>query len=154
MYTRTISFDSNVDVAALPNHLADCLRGVDARAVEITGDRVTFTGGAFRLVSNWNVLFPFGFGDLTINSATREVRYRLSFRQLMIGAAASVGLMGIFIVSMSFAPSLWESMAVLLVMWTWLVGGNLAIGISRFQTFMSNAIATAPKRASKSNPTG
>src|SRR5713226_3498439 len=97
MYTRTVNFDGDVDLATLPAHLANCLRRLDAREVEVDQNRVSFTGGMFRFVSNWNVLVPFGFGDLTVDSSARHIRYRLSFRQLVIFATAGVGIMAGFI---------------------------------------------------------
>jgi len=84
MHTGDVSFDDEVDLLVLPTHLAACLRDVKARAVEIEGNHIAFTGGMFRLVSNWNVLVPFGYGDLTVDASTRQVHYRLSSRQLVI----------------------------------------------------------------------
>src|SRR5580693_8994219 len=88
MYTRTLNFGDEVNAAALPTYLADCLRGVEARGVVIEANRVLFRGGVFRLVGNWNVLCPFGFGDLAVDANLRQIRYRLSFRQLMLVATA------------------------------------------------------------------
>ena len=61
--------DQGVDSDSLRAHLARCLRSVDASKVDIIGNRVTFTAGIFRLVSNWNILVGFGSGDLTVDSA-------------------------------------------------------------------------------------
>jgi hypothetical protein len=38
---------------------------------------------------------------------------------------------------------------VLPFMWLWLVGGNLAIGIPRFKSFVTRAVATAPRKAAR-----
>jgi hypothetical protein len=74
-----VHFDRDTDASLLPEHLASCLRGIYANSVEVRDTRVTFTGGLFRFVTNWNVLIPFGEGDLTVDSDTGEVRYRVSF---------------------------------------------------------------------------
>src|SRR3981081_3196990 len=93
MYTRTIGFDGDVDPAMLPAHIADGLRQLDAHAVEVNLNRVSFTGGILRLVNNWNVLVPFGFGELTVDSDARHIRYRVRFRQLIIVATVMLGTM-------------------------------------------------------------
>lgn len=143
--TQTVSFDQEVDSASLPEHLALCLRSVDADTVEVMGNRVTFTGGMFRLVWNWNVLVPFGSGDLTVDSDTCEVRYTLSFRQLVLVATAMTAVMAAFVLALS---GLREALGVafaLPLMWFFVVFGNLALGFARFQSFVSRAIATAPR---------
>jgi hypothetical protein len=73
MHTGDLPFDHGVDLTVLPTHLANCLRDVKARAIEIEGSHVAFTGGMFRLVSNWNVLVPFGYGDLTVDLTNRQI---------------------------------------------------------------------------------
>ena len=145
MYSRTVYFDVNIDLIALPAHLADCLRRLDARAVEVVKNRVSFTGGFFRLVNNWNVLVPFGFGDLTIDSNARHITYRLSFRQLVIYATVGVAIIAGFILYASYASPSWGAVLLIPGMWIWLVGGNLFIGIRRFENFLRRAIATAPR---------
>jgi len=78
--TGTVDFDHEIDSSLLPAHLAGCLRDVDANAVQVRDNRVTFRGGFFRLVTNWNVLVSFRFGDLAVDSDTCEVRHCLSCR--------------------------------------------------------------------------
>ena len=62
MHTGIVDFDFEVDSAALPEHLAECLRSVKADEVEVNSNRVSFRGGAFRFMVRGNVLEPFGFG--------------------------------------------------------------------------------------------
>jgi len=142
MYTRVISFAGDVDVAMLPAHIADGLRHLDARAVEVNQNHVSFTGGIFRSVGNWNVLVPFGFGELAVDSDARHVRYRVSFRQLVIGATVMVGIMGGFIWYESHS---WQGLLFAGIGWMWIVGGNFALGISRFESFLRRVIVTAPR---------
>jgi len=142
MYTRAIGFNGDVDAAMLPAHIADGLRRMDARAVEVNENHVSFTGGIFRLVGNWNVLVPFGFGDLTVDSDAHHIRYRVSFRQLVIGTTVIVGIMGGFI---WYESRSWQGLLFIAVGWMWIVGGNCALGISRFESFLRRVIATAPR---------
>jgi hypothetical protein len=87
-----LDFGPEIDPSLLPARLAKCLRSVDADAVEITNNSVTFEGGVFRFVTNWNVLVPFGFGDVIVDSEARAVAYGLGYRQLVILYAIMVGL--------------------------------------------------------------
>lgn len=136
----TLSFDAEIDPAALPNHLANCLWSVKASTVEIQGNRVVFTRRMFRFVSNWNVLVPFEAGDLMVDADSRQVHYRVSIRELVLLGTGMVGLMTVvFLASPSHPPLL-----LMALMWLWLVGANLAIGIFRFKRFVGRALGTAP----------
>jgi hypothetical protein len=73
--TGTFEFDDGVDKAALLAHLAEQLRKLDARAIRISRDAVSFRGGFFRGVNNWNILIPFGHGELIVDNAKPEVYY-------------------------------------------------------------------------------
>jgi hypothetical protein len=141
--TGTLSFGAEIDSAALPAHLADSLRDADASTVEIQGNRVTFTCQMFRFVSNWNVLAPFDSGDLTVDADARQVRFRVNIRRLVLFGTAMVGVMTAFIL---MSP-VWQPLLLMPFMWLWLVGGNVAIGIHRFERFVGRAIAsTSPSR--------
>ncbi len=149
--TGSVPLDHEVDSTSLPAHLAHCLHRVNASTVEIIGNRVTFTAGILRLVSNWNILVPFGSGDLIVDSDACKVRYTLNCWQLIVVAtvmmvfAAAVLLAS---VTDSGGKTLWL-LLVVPFMWLWLVGGNLAIGIPRFKSFVGRAVATAPRRAAR-----
>jgi len=144
--TGSLPFDNDVDPTALLNHLADCLWKVAASTVEIQGNRVAFTRRMFRLVSNWNVLVPFERGDLTVDVDTREVRYCVSIRELVLFGTGLVGLLTVLLLASRPPQPLWA----LPIMWLWLVGGNLSIGIFRFKRFVARAIRTAPHGAPNS----
>jgi hypothetical protein len=149
--TGAVPLDQGVDSDSLPAHLARCLRSVDASTVEIIGSRVTFTAGIFRLVSNWNILVGFGSGDLTVDSDACKVRYTLNCWQLVIVATVMI-VFGAVILLASVSDSGGKTLSLLPVlpfMWLWLVGGNLAIGIPRFKSFVTRAVATAPRKAAR-----
>jgi len=143
-YTGALEFDDGVDTAALITHLADHLRKLDGRDIKISRASVSFRGGLFRGVNNWNILVPFGYGELIADETTHEVRYRLSFRQLICAATALLGLA--FVIGWSAAK--FEPVVPLVVgfAWLWLVGGNLMLGIPRFQRFLQDAIDSLPVR--------
>lgn len=142
MYTRTLHFGDEVNAAALLTYLADCLRSAEARGVVIEANRVLFRGGVFRLVSNWNVLCPFGFGDLTVDANLRQIRYRLSFRQLWLVAAALTLFIAVF---GSIETRSWRVLAAIPFFLLWLFGANLAVGLGRFKSFLQHAVEQAPR---------
>jgi hypothetical protein len=141
MYTRVLNIGNEVDSAALPLHLADCLRGVHARDVTTEANQVRFTGGIFRFVNSSNILVPFGYGDVTIDANRRLVQYRLSFRQLMIVVLAVTLLVPI---SAAIESRDYGFLPAIPLFWLFLVGANLAIGLGRFESFLQRAIETAP----------
>jgi hypothetical protein len=112
--------------------------------VLIDGGRISFTGGVFRLVSNWNVLVPFGRGVLEVNPAAGVVRYRLDTRQLMTIASVFIAL-AITTCWIDTGTPVVLVMAPLL--WLLVVGGILGIGLSRFSDFLRHSLDTAPRRA-------
>lgn len=93
MHKGRLKFDENVDSAALAAHLVDSVRRADARNIKIDQNRVSFTAGIFHLLSYSSFLVQIGFGDLTVGSAARQIEYRLSFRQLLLGATISAGFL-------------------------------------------------------------
>lgn len=137
--TGALRFDQEVDSAALPEHLAGCLRSAKASTVETTGSYVKFTAGIFRLVGNWNVLVPFGSGSLSVDPATHMVRYDLNCSQMLVLVTLMTAVMGRFMWT-SGAP-LW----LLPLPWLWIVGVNLAVGIPRFRGFLKRALEHAPR---------
>jgi hypothetical protein len=143
MYKKTLSIDSAVDLSRLPTHLAMCLQQIKARTVEVNHNHVSFTGGLFGFERNrWDILIPFGFGGLTVESETRQLTYRLSFRQLFVAGTIMVGILTGFTY---FAWHSWAGLLAAPVWWIWLVGGNVLIGLPRFEKFVSSAIETAPR---------
>jgi hypothetical protein len=146
--TGAVDFDCEIDPSLLPAQLASCLRSVGADAVQVMDKGVTFRGGMFRFVTNWNVLAAFGFGDLKVDSEAREVRYCLSYRQLVIFTVVMAGVTAATILilgslqGMSLSPSLLALPPLLLVV----VFINLAWRTYDFERFLRRSIATAPHK--------
>jgi hypothetical protein len=141
-YTRTVEFESEVDAAHLPAQLAESLRRVKANNVTVQGNCVTFKAGGFRWVTNWNVLVPFGFGDLSVDAEQRCVRYRQSLRQMGIAVAVQTIFLGVMAAKAGLDLFLLAPLA-----WAILMGANLAIALPRFQFFLRRTIQRAPRRA-------
>lgn len=143
MLTGTVQFADDVDTELLAEHLAHCLREVRAAHVRVNGRSVTFTGGIFRMVMNWNVLVPFTFGRLEIDPVERRIRYRLTITQLLVGATLCIVGMGLFILSIPMSDAGWLPWVGLPFMWLWVVGGNLLFGLPQFDGFLRRSVATA-----------
>jgi hypothetical protein len=149
-YDGVFDFDEGVNKADLLAHLASRFQKVNAGDIQISRDSVSFRGGFFRGVGSWNVLIPFGRGELIVDDIIHEVHYRLSLRQLIFSASAMVGLR---------ACSAWFdtdghnpfTLFAFAGGWVGLVGGNLAIGIPRFQRFLREAIDALPVQIGVSN---
>jgi hypothetical protein len=140
-YRGSVPVVPDVDSARLPEHLAARLRDVRAYGVQIEGTRIRFKGGIFRLVTNWNVLVPFGAGELTVEPARNEIRYALSFRQLVIGVTLPIAAL----VAVTMKETVRPPVAFLVFAWLWLVVGNVLIGIERFTRFLRDALQSAPR---------
>jgi hypothetical protein len=137
----TLWFDADIDSSALLPLLAEALQNADATTVESCGNCVMFTRRAFRMVSNWNVLVPFESGNLTVDTDARQVHYRVSIRQLVLLGTAIVAVM----TTVLLIARVWPPLLFMPIMWLWVVAGNVAIGIVRFESFIGRAIATAPR---------
>jgi hypothetical protein len=145
--TKSVRFDWAIDAAALPEHLASRLRGVRAEAVRVSGNRVTFRAGIFRIVSNWNLLVPFGSGDFAVDSENYEIRYTLSCRQLVLGVTLILA-MGAICVLATAGPKTVQVLLLFPLMWCLMVFGNLGVGFARFENFVNRALASAPRKRS------
>jgi hypothetical protein len=143
-YSGSFEFDEGVDKAALILHLAECLRKLNAHDIRPSQVSVSFRGGVFRGVSNWNILIPFERGELMVDETAHEVRYRLSFHHLVFFAAIFFGF-GCLIAwpDSKFDPAI---PLVLGLGCLFLVGGNLMLGIPRFHRFLRDAIDSLPVR--------
>jgi len=148
-WSGSVRFDPEVDASLLAPHLGRCLRDVDANDVQVDGETVSFEGGLFRFVTSWNVLVPFGFGDLRVESEAREVRYNLSYRQSIVCSAPCWGVLGSLMLSFGVRgipggvlgfTALWSVVALI----------GLAIGLARFNSFVTRAVDTAPRAVASS----
>jgi hypothetical protein len=52
------------------------LQGIRANDLGVSGDELTFSGGAFRFVTALNPLYQFGSDDLTVDPLRHVVDYR------------------------------------------------------------------------------
>ena len=144
MYRRTIKIlasDPSSDFSRLAKEIVESLEREKAKNLETTDNRITFTGGVFRLVSNWNVLVPITRGEIEIDGEHHCIHYNISFSQLIVIGSFMVAFIAAFAVS-SGAPKMVLILALPFI-WFWLVGMNLIIGIPRFNSFMKRTVQSA-----------
>jgi hypothetical protein len=142
----SLDFADGVDPADLLSHLADCMRAVKGRDVAIEGDTVSFRGGFFRFMvdrQEGNLLNAFGHGDLTVDSARRQVRYRLSVRQLVGINTVVWGFVAIMMLRTPEAPAPIGPV----LLWIVIVGGTTLHGLFRFRSFLRKVLDAAPVSA-------
>jgi len=137
---------TNCNKMALLTHLAQSLWDIDARDVRISSNSVSFHGGIFRGMTSldwWNPLNAFGSGEHIVEDISRQVRYLLSFRQLMITTTILCGFGGLMA---WFTRNLnsWVDVVDILFLWLSLVAGGVAFGIWRFRKYLQDTISKAP----------
>lgn len=105
-----------------------------ARAANVlrTDNKITFRGGIFRFVSNWNVLVPVGYGEIEV--LPTSVKYEFSCIEMLIVTTFMACIMCIFILSSIPVSTL--SFVVPLLMWLWLFGMNYVIAFVRLPAFV------------------
>jgi hypothetical protein len=142
-----LDFDDGVDTSRLLTHVADRLRAAKAQHVIISNESIAFHGGLFRFVGNWNVLVPFGYGELAVDQHRHEVRYRLSIGQLLAVATIMVLFLGAALLGAAKDGQNATPPALYLFLpfaWLCLVGGNIVLGVRRFERFLRESIDSTP----------
>jgi len=141
MYSTTLAIigaqsrSSSVEIMA---HLADKLDSVDAYDITHEQDTLSFRGGLFRLVGNWNVLISITRGEIRIDRVAMLVQYRLSFVQIVVIVSLLVCLFPVFALTYGFPrPAI---IPVTCLFEFLLVGGNIATGIRGFEKFIRSSI--------------
>ena len=146
----TVNFEPDVDPSSLPLHLAEWLNNIHAKEVEVRGNRVMFKRvrvGSYRSAAS------FGLGDLTVNPESREVRYSLSYRRLVISSIIAFGIAATFLFASpgfaGFRSSKW--VIFFPILWLFVTCANFVTGISKFEGFLERCVASAPRRPKRTS---
>ena len=151
---------AGTDPELILDRLAAALAELRPRSVQREPGAVTFEGGLFRFVSNWNLLVPLAWGRVAVGrrDGGLEARYRLAFTELVAITTALVGLVAIPIVLVPGPDAGAVRFVVPVVMWAWLVGANVALTLVRFPAFVRRvAVRIGPPDADPGaapDPTG
>jgi hypothetical protein len=87
VYQATLSVTANrrnASAGDFAEMLAEKLRDLRGRNIAIKDGTVYFTGGVFRLVTNWNILVSITRGEVRINRSATQIEYRLIFTQAFV----------------------------------------------------------------------
>lgn len=98
------------------------------------------------MVDNWNLPVPFGSGAVSVDPIHRRLCYQLDARQPLVFASALPVLLMVVAVTNGGTA---EMLLVALVIWLWLVGGNLLIGIPRFRRFLRKTLTSKSNRLTR-----
>ena len=123
---------------------SNALLDASANNVQVDENRVSFTGGLFRLVWSWNVLNQIGYGYVELHESedSFKVTYYASFRQMFVVISVMVFLFfGVALFSdKGDELSVIGKLAILVFAWLWLFGGNWFVAMARFPTFVSSLL--------------
>jgi hypothetical protein len=141
----TIRVDTLPD-DGLPGLIArveQALRRVRAARLQVSGDTISFRGGFFRAVTNWNILVPISSGEIHFSRIDGSVlvRYRISFLGLFLMTT------GLVLIPLFFFGDPIQSGVIFALpfMWLWLFGANYFTTRFRFPRFLASAAgATLP----------
>ena len=133
----TITVDTPPDggIAAVMQKVEEALRHAKATRLRVTSDSITFRGGPFRGVTNWNILLPISSGELRFTRCDRAVlvHYHISWLGLSL---VTVALVTIALIFSGFGSAL-----ALLIPFAWLfyLLGDYTIAVDGFPQFLASA---------------
>jgi hypothetical protein len=124
------------------------LRKADAHNLLNDGTEVRFTGGFFRilsnytLLSNWNLLYPITKGSITVDRQANRIKYELGFVQVVIVGILMTGFLDTCMaVGGKCSPSV---ICIASVFWfLWFAGMNYLISLARFDSFVKRCMRDA-----------
>lgn len=131
--------------------LEDALGKADALGLSREGQCIKFRGGVFRWVSGWNVLVPISKGEVRVSAREHgvSVNYRISFGQMLVvvtvGTVCFFGPVVMRDSRFSGAGHVW----LLLLMWSWLFGGNFAITLWKWPRFLLRSLSSPDMNPSR-----
>ena len=122
------------------SHLAQALTDVKG-SPQVQGGRVSFTGGVFRAVSNWNVLYPIteGFIEVQPEQDFYVISYELNFKQILVMASVIAGVLFLMSAVVGQAPVVAVFFLCSFV-WLAIFGMNYVRAMATFPGFITRAL--------------
>jgi hypothetical protein len=134
----------NLQLEELRWFIADSLRYEQANSVEDTDKEIKFSVGLFRPFWNWKLLSSIYGGEVNLQSDTNRIFIvsRLNFIDTVVIASVFVG--GLTLANLIFAGK--GHILNYLIMWIWIVGGNILISSYRWRRFIRQCVSEAADR--------
>ena len=129
---------SDEEVLRVVERIKALLERARTSSISHSGSGVTFRGGLFRFVSNWNVLVPFGWGRIDVEAVQGAlvIHYHLSTVQILLLMLALTAVNVVY--SFGSPTSMFVSAAILICAFV----GTYVIGQWRFRQWLIGNMIT------------
>ncbi len=141
-YSGQVDFIINKGTELTPQSLhgriKEGLKKVKAKNIRTDTNSISFYGGIFRLVPNWNLLTAISSGVVRIESSSDKISvvYNLRFIEVFVVVTVAVFFfLGSFVWEF-FPLSITERILLLCFFWFWFMGMNYLIAVLRFSSFI------------------
>lgn len=135
---------NKLTIESLRDYLSDSILQEEAKSVDTTQKEIHFKVGWFRPLYNLKLLVPITSGQISIQADENNilVNYILSFERLVIIATVITAVLSIpiLLTKNHLQP------AFLLLIWLWLIFGNILITAYRFPRFIRKCAAEVEKQ--------
>lgn len=112
-----------------------------AKNIKLVGTKLTFEGGIMRMVSNWNILVPVGYGEIEVRPGSPgKLIYRFSTRQMLAGATGMAALFGLLAAMGASGLASANPVVIFLAAWAWLFGMNYLFAAYRLPRFVRSVL--------------
>jgi len=134
--------NSSENIEQVAARLEVLLRQASATHITRHGRVLTFRGGLFRFVLNWNILVPVGSGSFEIEDRGTGIwlHYRGSTVQMLVVVTVTVAFMALSIAHSSAQNGTDVAVAVAIFMWCFLFGANYLLASGRFPRWLKRGL--------------
>ena len=98
------------------------LNSARAKALYRRNGSIMFKAGVFRMVSSWNILFPFGSGQIDVRDVidSVEIKYELSTLKLLINATLMIIVFLVIVDYLNFNFTIMQNVWLFVFGWLWI----------------------------------
>jgi hypothetical protein len=144
-YTKEISTqlpgDSKIEDYEIIKAYKEKLIKLKAKNIKTTDNSISFKGGLFRFVTNWNLLVPITRGKIRIQRKHNlAIVFDIKFTEMLVIVTLMVSLFFGPILLSEPRLNIFEALSSLFFVWLWLFGGNVVIIMIRFPSFIRKTI--------------
>ena len=137
--TIELSTYGSSDIPRILTKIRANLESIKARDIYLSGNKISFRGGVFRLVSNWNVLSPVGSGEIEIIPGSPPV-LKYSFSTVQILVIVTLMVLFTFGSMIQTIPIKLETFLFPILAFLWLFGINYLVAAFRLPRFVRRSV--------------